>query len=315
MKTAAVCIATYRRDFGLERLLNALQRQAVPDGWAVEIRIVNNDPSASPTEWPSRVRTAHPEAMTRIERRRNIAHARNSAIRMGRADAILFIDDDEVPAAGWLTALLSRMNDADAAFGPVIGRVPETSSRWLLRAGVFDKPGPDHDGEIDWTQSRTSSTAVRGEWFHDLGFWFDPEYGTSGGSDTDLFRRMELAGARLVHERGGLVYEDVEAERCRPKAVVLRRYRAGAVFGRMSPCGSGIARHVGLLKRCAVSTILMAIGLPAALLGRPTTTFHGVCRMAVAIGIWRGHNQSYRVMRYPSAQRAPSGKTTACSLP
>lgn len=311
MKSAAICIATYRRDPGLRRLLRALENQRAPSGWHVHVRVINNDPTADRASWVREMHADFPEVRFGFEVRRNIAHARNAAIRMAPAHAFLFIDDDEVPAEGWLAALLSRLEDADAAFGPVIGRVSHDTPAWLARTGAFDKPGPDHDNEIEWTGTRTSSTAVRGEWFHQHRQWFDPDYGTSGGSDTELFHRLAKAGARFVHERRGLVYEDIEPERCTAKAVVLRRYRAGAVFGRMQPRATSIARHSDLVKRFAFASVIALAGLPSACCSRPAPLFNAICRFAVAIGIWRGHHREYRVTRYPAASAASPIKAAA----
>lgn len=302
MKHAAICIATYKRNDGLMKLLDALRRQDAPDGWSISIRVVNNDPDADHAAFERLVSSVVPDAGTAYENRRNIAHARNTAIDMGRADAYLFIDDDEIPAAGWLSALLERLDDpsVDAVFGPVLGIPAEGTARWLVRSGCFDKLGPRHDDTIDWTGTRTSSTAVRGVWFTDRCFRFDAGYGTSGGSDVEFFRRMQGAGARFVHERRGLVYEEIEADRCNWRAVLVRRYRAGVVLGRMQRDDDRPRRWARAVKRCAHGAVIAAAGLPALALGRPGTCFFGVCRAAVGIGAWRGHNPATTVTRYPA---------------
>ena len=316
MKHAAICIATYRRPEGLQALLGSLITQQVPDGWKCEVRVVNNDPHADRERWEAAVAEAYPGAVTAFEPRRNIAHARNTAIAIGRADAYLFIDDDEVPAEGWLAALISRLEDADAVFGPVVGRVPDKAPRWLVRSGVFDKPGPDHDGNIGWNLTRTSSTAVSGRWIGLADRWFAADYGTSGGSDVEFFRRIAGEGARFVHERRALVYEDVEPDRCTWKAVLRRRYRAGAVHGRMERAQSQSIRHLLAIKRVVAGAGFCIAGLVPLCCGRPGVFFHGICKAAVGVGAWRGHNNQYRVTRYPSGVSLEAGKGgAACALP
>ncbi len=306
MKDAAICIATYKRSEGLNRLLCALREQAVPAGWRIEVRVVNNDPSADRDRFAREVDNAFPGACTAHEPRRNIACARNAAIAMGPADAYLFIDDDEVPGTPWLNALLGRLDGANAAvFGPVIGRVPDATSRWLVNSGVFDKPGPDHDGELTWSQTRTSSTAVDAAWLGHGDRWFNAEYGTSGGSDVEFFKQIAAEGARFVHERTAFVYEDVEAERCNWRAVLKRRYRAGAVHGRMERQRGTLHRHASLLKRIGHGSALATVGLIAAPVRGPGLLFHGACRLAIGIGAWRGHNPAYTVTRYPAKTPAP----------
>jgi succinoglycan biosynthesis protein ExoM len=321
MKLAAICVATYRREEGLRKLLLALREQVCPPGWRCEVRVVNNDPEADLAAFDKTVRDCCPRARTTIEPRRNIAHARNTAVSMGAADAFVLIDDDEVPTHAWLVSLLNRLAGADAVFGPVAGRVPERTPRWLVRSGAFDKPGPDHDGPIDWRGTRTSSTAVRGEWLGRGTRFFDPAYGTSGGSDTEFFRRIGEQGARFVHERGGLVYEDIEADRCDWRAVLIRRFRAGAVFGRMERRKGQFQRWSRLVLRCGAAGLGIARGAPAVILGRPEHAFNALCRLSVAIGAWRGHDARYHVTRYPARNRstgAPSPTMTGsarCASP
>ncbi len=306
MKSAAICIATYRRPEGLARLLNALAALEMPDGWRIETRVVDNDPDGDALAFRQAVHQADLLVRTASEPRRNIAHARNTAIAMGPADAFLFIDDDEVPSAGWLRALLERFDagDADAIIGPVIGRVPTHTPRWLVRSGAFDKPGPNHDGPVTWRIGRTSSTLVGSAFIGRAGLWFDPAYGTSGGSDTDFFRRAHERGARLVHERRAFAYEDIEPDRCTLQAVLRRRYRAGVVFGRMNRAPSQFGRVMGLIKRVTLGVTEALSGVAAAPLIGPRLAFRGICRCAVGIGAFRGFNVGYTVERYPERKSA-----------
>ena len=315
MKTAAVCIATYQRPAGLMRLLRAITAQTRPSGWDIEVRVVNNSPAKGIRAWEDAVTEACPIAVVAIESRRNIACARNTAIEMGPADAFVFIDDDEVPTDGWLDSLLRRLCDADAVFGPVIGCAPRSTASWLVKSGAFDKPGPDHDGQIPWTQTRTSSTAVRGEWFGRSDSWFDPDYGISGGSDVEFFRRIAARGARFVHERKAAVFEDIEPDRANWRAVLRRRYRAGAVLGRMERETSTALRHIQLVKRAAAGACIAAAGVLSALAGNPGVLFQGICKIGVGIGAWRGHNPDYRVSRYPAKSSTNVKEAIPCVSP
>ena len=313
MKTAAICIATYKRTEGLLRLLRAVRGQRVPEGWSIEVRVVNNDPDAAIGSWEGLVLDILPDAITRYQPRRNIALARNLAVASGPADAFLFIDDDEVPSEHWLAALLERMDDADVAIGPVAGRVPGGTAPWLVRSGVFNKPGPPHDGPIQWTQTRTSSAAVRGEWLGTDDLWFDASYGISGGSDVEFFRRIAHRGARLVHERRALVIEDIEHDRCSWPAVLRRRYRAGAVLGRMEQQQGALLRHMRLAKRLVGGSVFVCAGAVSVIVGQPALLFHGICRCAVGIGAWRGHDPEYRVIRYPARVVQAIGEDRPCA--
>jgi succinoglycan biosynthesis protein ExoM len=300
MKKAAVCIATCRRDEGLTTLLQELKRQEIPQGWELEVRVVSNDPQVDQRKFVRMVTEILPSAIVSFEHRQNIALARNATIRLGSADAYLFIDDDERPGATWVRSLLYRLNDPeiDAVIGPVLGNQNGRAPHWLEQSGAFDKLGPEHDGSINWCQTRTSSAAIRGDLLGRYGEMFDPEYGRSGGSDTELFKRLEEYGAKFVHERAAFVYEDNDPDRCCWRAVLRRRFKAGAVYGRMQLQGDTQAAAKYLVSRSAYGISLMLAGSIPLILGNPATTFRGACRVVSAIGAWRGRKPGYRVERY-----------------
>ena len=317
MKTVAVCICTYQRDDGLVRLLNEIREQSVPDGWKVQVRVVNNDPGVDRRVFSKLVCEVMPSAIVSFETRQNIAHARNACLALGSADAYAFIDDDERPSVCWLSSLLVRLEDPsiDAVFGPVLGVQGGAAPRWLEKTGAFDKLGPDHDNDIHWNQTRTSSTLVRGSLIGIGGELFDPAFGQSGGSDTELFRRLELGGARFVHERKAFVYEENDPCRCRPRAVVRRRYQAGVVYGRMMfrEQSEGALLHV--LSRVGWGILELCVGSALMCVGKPAIAFRGICRAVGAVGCWRGRNPEYRVVRYlskPIVLRASSPCASRC---
>jgi succinoglycan biosynthesis protein ExoM len=309
MKKAAVCIATCHRMHGLRSLLGDLLQQDVPVGWEVEIRVVCNEPDVDQRRFAQSVYSIIPDAIITFESIQNIARARNAAVQLGVADAFLFIDDDERPNPCWLRSLLMRIDNAqiDAVFGPVYGRQSGHAPLWLERAGAFNKLGPNHDGEISWTQTRTSSAAVKGELLGENADLFDPDYGVSGGSDTELFRRLSKKGARFVHERAAFVYEDNDRARCSWVAVLRRRYKAGAVYGRMQ-LNAKLANAIWYtLSRGLFGAGLLFMGILPLLIGKPRIAFNGACRFVTAIGAWRGKNPGYTVVRYQTnvaSQRA-----------
>lgn len=313
MNIAAICIATYKRQEGLLRLLRSLQSQPCPEGWEIEIRVVNNDADA-PSDWEAAVKAICPDARTYTERRRNIALARNTAVAMGWADAYLFIDDDEVASDRWVEAMLSRYDDADAVIGPVRGIPAEGTSAWLARCGAFDKPGPDHDGPLGWTGARTSSASVRGEVFRQYGLWFNADFGLTGGSDAEFFKRLTERGGTIVHERKGLVAEYIEPHRCTWKAVLSRRYKAGVNFGKMNKA-SLHKRWGRFLTRNAYAAAVILSGLPIAMIGNPGRSFRGLARFAVALGTWRAAKSDYNITRYPARTVSTATGSQSCALP
>ena len=108
----AVCVITYRRPEGLKRLLeslNALTFQAQ----ALDLRVVvvENDETGLAQRVCNDVRsTLRWPLEYHVEPQRGIPFARNKAVAVAKqtADFIAFIDDDEVPDAGWRINTLDR---------------------------------------------------------------------------------------------------------------------------------------------------------------------------------------------------------------
>src|SRR5262245_52123420 len=103
-----VCICTYQRPQMLRRLLEALARQQTGEQFAMSAVVADNDPRESARQVVSEfaARAQIPVIYT-TEPRKNIALARNAALRQARGTHVAFIDDDEFPAEDWLAHMLS----------------------------------------------------------------------------------------------------------------------------------------------------------------------------------------------------------------
>ncbi len=108
---------------GLARLLANLDRTA--PGVAV---VVVDDGSAVPLEVPGGVR------LVRHARSRGPAAARNSGLAEVDTPAVVFLDSDVVPRAGWLAPLLAHLQDpAVALVAPRITADPGIGTGWVAR--------------------------------------------------------------------------------------------------------------------------------------------------------------------------------------
>jgi cellulose synthase/poly-beta-1,6-N-acetylglucosamine synthase-like glycosyltransferase len=108
----SVVVPTHSRPAGLARLLAALREQTLA-GERFEVVVVD-DGSDPPAQAGDGAR------VVRHERARGPAAARNAGWREAGAPLVAFVDDDCVPAPGWLDAILAA-GDGDAAVvqGPV----------------------------------------------------------------------------------------------------------------------------------------------------------------------------------------------------
>ncbi|MEX2375593.1 MAG: glycosyltransferase [Dehalococcoidia bacterium] len=220
----AVAVATRDRPVSCRRLIGALLAQELPDEWQLRIIVVNNDPSGSELDLPSdsRLEVLHePEPGIPFARNRGVERA------LPWADVIAFIDDDEAASPSWLRTLVEGLDryDADVVSGPIISVFPTGTPTWITEHPVFQRR-LRHPGE-QLTETYTGNTAARSEVFAD-GRRFAPEFRTTGGSDTHLFRQAHQAGARIRWVAEAVVEESVSAERARVGWILTRSFRIGA---------------------------------------------------------------------------------------
>jgi len=128
-----------------------------------------------------------------------VSYARNSGLAAARAPVVAFIDDDEVAAPGWATAVLEAFAEgADAAFGPVdpldgAGRphcaLDDEQARWIT--GAAERP---------WKVGTGGNMATRRALlFQVRGFDLRLGAGAAGRSaeETHLIAVLQRLGARL----------------------------------------------------------------------------------------------------------------------
>ena len=168
-----IAMLTYRRNDYLAQVIPELLAQAddVCDAQTTaSVLIVDNDPQAGAravveaaraalageqpqtAEPPEQAVLSEPsgsadsdKATSRLvyvhEPEPGIVAGRNRALSQARgSDALIFIDDDEIPSPGWLKALVSTWRDQGCA--AVTGPTPPTfevaPSTWVTASGAFD---------------------------------------------------------------------------------------------------------------------------------------------------------------------------------
>jgi glycosyltransferase involved in cell wall biosynthesis len=247
----------------LRRLLQALQAQQVADR-VVSVVVADNDAARSAENVVREYSASSALAVTYVcEPRQNISHARNAALRQARGAFIAFIDDDEFPADGWLTALLETCKSygADGVLGPVLPHFDEPPPQWIIDGRFCERPEHPTGRIMSWEECRTGNLLLRRSLVEGLAEPFDPVFGT-GGEDKDFFLRMTQAGRVFRWCNEGRVYETVPRERW------TRRYMLKRALLR----GSNIVKQpVGRLKHIARSIV----ATPAYLIMLPFTLVLG----------------------------------------
>jgi succinoglycan biosynthesis protein ExoM len=270
--TTAVAVLTYRRTDLLPALLERLVAQAGTVEPAADIIVVDNDPEAGAARtvgrWASSgVRYVH-------EPRPGISAARNRALaEAADADALIFLDDDELPCPGWLARLVGswRAWECAAVAGPVSSRLLVPASPWVLGTGVFDRPrrptgtplGGAGAGNLLLDQRRV----------RELGLSFDHRLGLVGGEDTLFTHALVHRGGELRWCDEAEAVEFVPADRITRHWVVRRCFRSAGSWSRaeVSLAGGAVGRtrlRTTVLAKAAARTSLAAVRLAAALVRR-----------------------------------------------
>jgi glycosyltransferase involved in cell wall biosynthesis len=163
-------------------------------------------------------------------------------------DAFHFLDDDEVPAEGWLGLLLQlwQRYPGDILTGPLLARSAHQS--FLLRHGAFGRLRALKSGEVA-PDAYIHNTLVPIAVARRLGPSFDTRLTICTGSDAAWFRSAAQAGFTIRYFPELVVYEMLTREQQRLGLVVCRwifNGRAGAIAGRLRRPGlPGLLRLAG----------------------------------------------------------------------
>lgn len=225
----AVAIPTYRRPERLDSLLSMLPDRfaELEHGFEVEVFVIDNDPGRSAEEVATMSRTGV-RVTYAPEPTPGIAAARQHALDLTEHfDLLAFIDDDEVPRAGWLRALVDTWirTSAAAVAGHVHTEFPAGTDPWVLASGLFDRPLRE-DGQplpaagagnllLDLAQIRSS------------GVGFDTSLGLSGGEDTLFTRAIVRSGGKVVACPASVADDSLEEGRATRRFALARSRHHG----------------------------------------------------------------------------------------
>ena len=238
-----VATATRRRPRMLADLIQSLQGLAVPQGTELSFVFVENDQALTITDL---VEDFHKRtgwtARALHEPRQGISHARNAALEAALengSDWLAFVDDDEQVRHDWLRLLWAGAKEAGAqlAGGPVVPVAPamgcNDNEKDVL--AYYERAAAVND-------ARKAAAMAAGKrfdletnnWIVDLRaveaaqLRFDPDFGLSGGEDTDFSRRAHKAGLVLAWIPNAIVTEEIPPERL-TSAFISERARAQSI--------------------------------------------------------------------------------------
>jgi len=143
------------------------------------------------------------------------------------AEALAFIDDDEVPSPEWLDELLHQHLTTGAAVvqGPVEPYFVSPPPSWV-KEGRFFESGPYQDG-APLHFAATNNSLIDAKVIKDMGLRFDHRFNRTGGEDQFFFGQAIKAGHRIVTAGQATVSEWIPEDRVSVSYLLKRKFRMG----------------------------------------------------------------------------------------
>jgi glycosyltransferase involved in cell wall biosynthesis len=238
--TIAVC--TYRRPLMLEKCLDSLICQKIPE-INYEILVIDNCPKENSRYIVRKILDEYPNHTIRyyMEPALGIAHARNRAIRESRGEWIAFIDDDEIAEESWLLNLKNGAvcyDENSYLFGGKIVLDFDLSQLpWLPPKfyGYFSHV--DHGEDIKILNLHKEEYILTSNMFfkkaalkeiifqEDLGH---KGYMEGGGEDIRFVQDLDKIGMMQVYIPKAIVKHSMTLERLMPHRLLTRLFSTGA---------------------------------------------------------------------------------------
>ncbi len=303
----SVCVPTFRRPESLRRLLKSFLELLDIDFLKMEFVIVDNDSSQSAKPVFEEFKHQFPNFNYFTQSEQNIALTRNMLVEESCGEWIAFIDDDEVADKQWLASYLELKNrlDGDGFFGPVYSVFESEPPAWLERDFFFKRKSFLTGAQIPEQDARTGNAFLKRKLF--LKNKFDPDFGLTGGEDSDLFARMiEKEKANFFWCNEAIVREYVPKERLDWRWLIKRSFRTGITFTIVSnrKTDNSVSAVLGLIKSTA-GTIFFLLHAIVSIFRQRKYLVKSAMRLSLQIGHILGFfNYSYNEYKVKPANHS-----------
>jgi len=215
-----LCICTYRRPDGLQKLLEALPR--LEGASNMEIVVVDNDAGGDGLAVCGSLDKDYPypvHALSQLEP--GISAARNTATTEAlkfAPELVAFLDDDEWPEPQWLSELIRVQShyQVDVVGGPTCPVFPEGTSSDLLDNPYFGADMGLEDGTQCQLQAGGNFLIQANALQSMAPVFFRPEFTQSGGEDLAFFTQLAQKGYSMRWAANAIVHEPVPESRLQP---------------------------------------------------------------------------------------------------
>jgi len=283
MVEISVLIPTYLRPQMLRRAIDSCLAQQGIDV-PFEIVVVDNDPLGSACPLVDEIAARNTVPIRYVaERRPGISRARNTAVANAAGRYVVWLDDDEEAAPGWLAALYTtvRRYGGDVVKGPVYPRL-ERPNPYAEKRFTFDARLPT-GARLPECSGIGNALLDKERCFGGDPEPFDPFLGIAGGGDTLFFRKLQRSGRRFVWCAEAAVWETGPADRLVPRQVLRRRFHHGQIttFVRVAVKP---AQPVQAALWMAIGCVQVLLYAPAALLLWAMKSERWLAAMGQAVG-------------------------------
>ena len=227
--TFTVCICTRNRVAYLRDTIEAVRTQALPRG-LFDVLVVDNGSSDGTSDMVNECFGSSENLIVRCVREEvaGLSRARNRALAETTSDFIAFLDDDAIPAPGWLAALSDAFissPDVDVVGGGIIPVYEGGAPVWLSsRVEAVFMPQIPGEGLRPVRYPHYpygANIAFRRTIFHRIGL-FREDLGYCGSNlvpaeETELLIRAEKSGAIILFEPRASVRHLIPRERVTKK--------------------------------------------------------------------------------------------------
>jgi succinoglycan biosynthesis protein ExoM len=244
----AIVICTLRRTRLLRRALASVLTLRRPDGFRLEVVVVDNSDAGAAADVISQMRAqalalAEPFEIRGVAAHpANISIARNAGVAATATPWVAFVDDDQTLDADWLIHVSEAIAGLphDALFGAIepefeaperaTAAVRQLYSRRLQAPSGRDLVAFGPGKTAGFALSTANSIFRRATTLQGAAAPFDAGYGAGGGEDYDLIFRLGQAGRRFGWLPGARAREFVPASRCDGSYLRRRFYAGGQIF-------------------------------------------------------------------------------------